>query len=1606
MTIFSTPRLQRADMGAHEFGAGAGESLGATAAEAVEEMPSQQLFGIRELQAASGDREDLTDPIARLQAGEDLNEVVSGPKLLPPQVGIIEARARVKDAGLDKVLNLPEMPTMSEPSLDIMIERARHRQERAATIARGPQGVVPTALGVGTSFVVGALDPVNLAAAFIPVVGELRYAKMLESAGESAIARAGVRAGVGAASGAVGMAAIEPIAAYAKTQEGQDYTMVHALRSVIFGAALGGILHPAGGAISDVLRTRGERPLYPFDVGEPMEFHTPFDELRQPPPGSNLPILGDQMRTMVRLPETFEEAAARSDRYARGEPEPSARPDSGAAAARAADTGERAAAGAQAAAAGEGVARSGLPDETAAQPGLSRGETTVTINGETRTLKTEWSPEEIAAAQRAPSPLVATIDDLPPRAREDLMRGSTAALIDGRPVQAGEMLAAGAARDPRIAESIREGNAQAVAHAAEFTPHGRAVFDDMRGQLQRAGMTPEEAAANAAIVAARYEARAARLDGAGGTAEDLYRAEGIRVQGPGQEAVDEFGRLYGQRRPQRGLPGQEDLFGGARASDADMAQRGANEPLRPIVAQKPMDEGLFGDTAAQTDLIDQSRKPQRELFQPPTAPTFFSAVSRAIDSARQEKASPDQWLATLRNTPGVKPEEIQWLGIADWLKEQKGPVSRKDVQEFIRANNIEVREVQKGASDTAALEAQWEAAADAVNAGNAARLPERHLRELRATRDAIREEIRLSKEDVGQTKFSQYTLPGGENYRELLLRLPEQKNFGVKIAEGAYRLYDYKSGDWVRTADGKVSTGYLSAEEAQTAADGLNATAGRNPMNNYQSSHFEEPNIISHIRFNDRLIDGKKALFVEEVQSDWHQAGKRRGYSGGDEKAKYRAERGPDGAVTVHDDLGNAVAAFDRNVTDREAIDRSYAAARPVDNRVPDAPFKTTWPELAMKRMIRYAAENGYDKVAWTPGEVQAERYDLSKQISRINYQRTGNDRYEVEAFDHGGNSVLREADVPAARVEDLVGKDIAKKMIDNVGTKANEGPYRLWHSLEGLDLKVGGEGMKGFYDKILPATVNKLVKKFGAKVGEAKLGVEEPAGRDMEIRERGGNFDVVEAENGILVERFPNRDMAEAYMVSQQPPAARAQSVHTLDITPQLRKAATEEGFPLFQRSSEDQMRGRITLADNKAIIDLFRSSDRSTFMHETGHLWLDELARDAARENAPEAIRNDMETVLKWLGAERSDTITTEQHEKWARAFEQYLASGNAPSEGLRAVFEQFKEWLAAIYKGIVGANEPIAPEIKAVMDRMLSTPEQEAERARPSNVIPGPGSRKGPAARDPLTFSLLEFIASRGGIRADESMVSDLRSSIGRDNKFVPGFGQLIRKPRQLSTAERAGGRAAPMTLDQAREAAVEAGYLHDAGDVTGGEAQTTIRTLLDAIDGELRGNRLYREGHAPKQSERARADELEEHRAFIEREAYGALRDEGSTAPRFRKRPWRAWLKSCIEKASATPWLPTSGPSWRRAIMARKPGQQSESQTTSRVGTRFLMTPAQHQRQADLLRTSEDPQKQALAAQHEALSLAIARRLGQATPPGAPSPTPPGTSTNPMPSPPAS
>lgn len=173
--------------------------------------------------------------------------------LLPAE----EARARLKQESV--TFDIPDSG-MREATFQSMVKRQYDRRAAEDAIQRGPQGLGAGIRGLGIEFARQAIDPINLAAAFIPVVGEVRMAEMLAEAGAGWAARAGVFARVGAIEGAVGTAALEPAMHYMAGQLQEDYTMADSLLNIAFGGVIGGGLHVGVGTIKDWRAGRAEMP--------------------------------------------------------------------------------------------------------------------------------------------------------------------------------------------------------------------------------------------------------------------------------------------------------------------------------------------------------------------------------------------------------------------------------------------------------------------------------------------------------------------------------------------------------------------------------------------------------------------------------------------------------------------------------------------------------------------------------------------------------------------------------------------------------------------------------------------------------------------------------------------------------------------------------------------------------------------------------------------------------------------------------------------------------------------------------------------------------------------------------------------------------------------------------------------------------------------------------------------------------------------------------------------------------------------------------------------------------------------------------------------------
>ena len=158
--------------------------------------------------------------------------------------------------------------------------------------------------------------------------------------------------------------------------------------------------------------------------------------------------------------------------------------------------------------------------------------------------------------------------------------------------------------------------------------------------------------------------------------------------------------------------------------------------------------------------------------------------------------------------------------------------------------------------------------------------------------------------------------------------------------------------------------------------------------------------------------------------------------------------------------------------------------------------------------------------------------------------------------------------------------------------------------------------------------------------------------------------------------------------------------------------------------------------IPNGQRIISLFEAADESTFLHEMGHLFLLDLEHLAPMSPTAE---KDLATVKKWAAwregqaaeykgtpfarsfAEldkkiraalaagndrRADNLKRQwEHERFARGFEMYLKTGDAPTKGLRAVFAKFRAFLQRVYQAFTGTGGKATPEVEEVMARMIS-------------------------------------------------------------------------------------------------------------------------------------------------------------------------------------------------------------------------------------------------------------------------------------------------------------
>lgn len=439
---------------------------------------------------------------------------------------------------------------------------------------------------------------------------------------------------------------------------------------------------------------------------------------------------------------------------------------------------------------------------------------------------------------------------------------------------------------------------------------------------------------------------------------------------------------------------------------------------------------------------------------------FISNALASLDKIPMKSGNAQAWINKIQQAGGLKKEEDKWIGLTDWLKEQKGDISKDDVAEYIREHQVRIKEVNYGmnlpedafefdyADDIDYAEVlinDWEKAVALYNKSNEDQIDVNDQTD--ENWEKVEEFGRSLLDKTINPQRENYTTEGLENKREIALVVPT--------------IAPYKESDDIHFGD---------------------AGEGR---------------AIGWARFGDAMDeDGNRVLVIDEVQSNRHQDGKEKGYSEKGFPSKMDAYSAKEKAFEDFDRVFSELSgkyseeeiyemrmSEDDNAYYKDVLEKRKEANRIYNiaiRSVPDAPFRDSWDALIMKRMLRLASEEGYDKIAWTNGQMQGDRYGLEKTLSSIGYSYDGNGNYAIQPVDKNGNEAFlddySEKDLPG-----ILGKETAAKIIERAKTE----PMGV---IEGDDLQLQNVGMRYFYDEKLVNWMNKYGKKWGIKVSDLSL--------------------------------------------------------------------------------------------------------------------------------------------------------------------------------------------------------------------------------------------------------------------------------------------------------------------------------------------------------------------------------------------------------------------------------------------------------------------------------------------------------------------------------------
>lgn len=308
-------------------------------------------------------------------------------------------------------------------------------------------------------------------------------------------------------------------------------------------------------------------------------------------------------------------------------------------------------------------------------------------------------------------------------------------------------------------------------------------------------------------------------------------------------------------------------------------------------------------------------------------------------------------------------------------------------------------------------------------------------------------------------KYERYSEPGyiPGSYRERFVTAPQK--YSELTVEDAKKHYGISDADWNITSE----------EGRNMYLEDMIGSGAKPGWQDGHSAYSSIQNPVVRLRTNDRVIGGKPTDVSKLDFHEWIDYFRRDSWT--DSEFLPQKER-----MALRKSIADEYAKRPMTEGGKKIlfIEEMQGPSSSEQAKMPEFLRKRIY-DTGVKKALMLAKEGGYDGVAWTPGEMQASRYDLSKQISELDWRYNPNlNEYYLKAVDKNGHTVLnKQGEGKGLFIKDLentVGKEIVAKIQRDVDRGLNQ------RTLSGLDLKVGGEGLKYLYDKQLPS----LFKKYG----------------------------------------------------------------------------------------------------------------------------------------------------------------------------------------------------------------------------------------------------------------------------------------------------------------------------------------------------------------------------------------------------------------------------------------------------------------------------------------------------------------------------------------------